>query len=108
MYGKIIDWNIEQLAYFLGRIKGLDEGGSSLLDNSMIMFGGTLKDGNSHSVEDLPILLAGKGKGTLRPGRRVRAPEHTPICNLYVEMLRRMGLEEKSFGDSTGPLQGLA
>jgi hypothetical protein len=108
MYGKIIDWNVEQLAYFLGRMKSLDEGGTSLLDNSMIMFGGSLKDGNAHAVEDLPLLLAGRGKGTIRPGRRLRAPEHTPLCNLYLEMLRRMGIEEKSFGDSTGPLEGLA
>jgi hypothetical protein len=108
MYGRIIDWHMEQMAYFLGRVRSLDEGGSSLLDNSMIMFGGSLKDGNTHAVEDLPILLAGRGKGTIRSGRRLRAPEHTPICNLYLEMLRRMGIEEKSFGDSTGPLQGLA
>lgn len=107
-YGKIIDWHMEQVAYFLGKVKGLDEGGTSLLDNSMIMFGGSLKDGNLHAVENLPILLAGRGKGTLRPGRRVRAPERTPICNLYLSMLSRMGIEEKSFGDSTGPLQGLA
>lgn len=107
-YTKIIDWNIEQVAYFLGRIKNLDEGGTSLLDNSMIMFGGSLKDGNTHAVENLPILLAGRGKGTLRPGRRLRATEHTPICNLYLEMLNRMGIQEKSFGDSTGPLQGLS
>ena len=89
-------------------MKSLDEGGKSLLDNSMIMFGGSLKDGSIHAVEDLPILLAGGGKGTLKPGRRVRAPERTPICNLYVSMLNRMGIPEKSFGDSTGPLEGLA
>ena len=107
-YGKIIDWHMDQVAYFLGKVKNLDEGGTSLLDNSMIMFGGSLKDGNLHAVEDLPIILAGRGKGTLRPGRRLRAPVRTPICNLYLEMLKRMGVEEKSFGDSTGPLQGLA
>jgi hypothetical protein len=107
-YTKIIDWHMEQMAYFLGKVKSLDEGGRSLLDNSMIMFGGSLKDGNQHAVENLPILLAGRGKGALRPGRRLRAPEHTPICNLYVSLLNRMGIEEKSFGDSTGPLQGLS
>jgi hypothetical protein len=94
-YGKIIDWHIEQLAYFLGRVKSLDEGGRSLLDNSMIMFGGSL-------------ILAGRGKGTIKPGRRLRAPEKTPLCNLYVSMLDRMGISEKQFGDSNGPLEGLA
>jgi hypothetical protein len=106
-YGKIIDWHIAQLAYFLGRLKNLDEGGTSLLDNSMFMFGGSLSDGNRHAVENLPLILAGRGKGTLRPGRRLRAPERTPICNLYLELLSRMGIEEKSFGDSTGRLEGL-
>jgi len=107
-YGRIVDWHMEQVAYFLRRLKSLDEGGTSLLDNSMIMIGDSLKDGNTHQVEDLPIMLAGKGKGTLRPGRRVRAPEHTPLCNLYVEMLNRMGVPTKSFGDSNGGIQGLA
>lgn len=106
-YGKIVQWHMEQMGYFFGRMKSLDEGGTSLLDNSMIMFGGSLKDGNLHAVEDLPIILAGRAKGTLKTGRRLRAPEHTPICNLYLEMLNRMGIQEKSFGDSTGPLQGL-
>jgi hypothetical protein len=107
-YGKIINWQMEQLAYFLNRVKSLDEGGTSLLDNSMIMFGASLKDGNRHTVSNLPLLLAGKGKGTLRPGRRLRAPEQTPLCNLYVSLLNRMGLPEKQFGDSTGALEGLS
>jgi hypothetical protein len=56
----------------------------------------------------LPLLLAGRGKGTLRPGRRLRFPERTPVSNLYVSMLNRMGIEESAFGDSTGPLEGLS
>lgn len=107
-YEKIVTWHVEQLAWFLNKVKTLEEGGTSLLDNSMIMFGGTLKDGNRHDVENLPLILAGRGKGTLRPGRRLRAPEKTPLCNLYVSMLERMGIRQDSFGDSTGPLEGLA
>jgi hypothetical protein len=107
-YGRIINWNIEQLAYFLNRVKSLDEGGKSLLDHSMIMFGGSLSDGNRHTVSNLPLILAGRGKGAIRPGRRLRAPEHTPLCNLYVSLLNLMGIPEKSFGDSTGKLEGLA
>ena len=107
-YEKIVTWNIEQAAYFLNRLKSLDEGGTSLLDNSMIMLGATIKDGNRHTEENLPLLLAGRGKGTLRTGRRLRAPAKTPLCNLYVSLLDRMGIKVDSFGDSTGPLQGLA
>ena len=106
-YEKIVTWHTTQLAYFLNRMKSLDEGGKSLLDNSMILFGATLKDGNRHDPENLPVLLAGRGKGTLRPGRRVRFAQKTPLCNLHLSMLHRLGVKEKSFGDSTGVLEGL-
>lgn len=107
-YEKITNWNIEQVAYLLKRMHSLKEGSTSLLDNSMVMFGASLKDGNRHDPENLPIILAGRGKGTLRPGRRVRAPEKTPLCNLYMALLERMGVKVESFGDSTGTLSGLA
>jgi hypothetical protein len=106
-YETIVTWHVEQVAYFLKRLKSLDEGGKTLLDNSMVMFGCGIKCGNRHLEENLPIALAGGGKGTLRPGRRVRAAVKTPLCNLYLAMLHRMGIEEQSFGDSTEPLQGL-
>jgi len=107
-YERIVTWNIEQAAYFLNRLKSLDEGGTSLLDNSMVLFGGSIRDGNRHTEENLPLLLAGRGKGAIRTGRRLRAPAKTPLCNLYVSMLHRMGIKVDTFGDSTGPLQGLA
>src|SRR5258708_16712207 len=79
-YEKIINWHTEQVAYFLHKVKGLDEGGTSLLDNSMILFGASLKDGNRHDPENLPILLAGRGKGALRPRRRGGAAATDPWC----------------------------
>src|SRR5712692_3003538 len=105
-YEKITNWNIEQVAHLLQRMHSLKEGSTSLLDNSMVMFGASLRDGNRHDPENLPIMLAGRGKGTLRPGRRVRAPEKTPLCNLYMALLERMGVKTESFGDGTGALQG--
>jgi hypothetical protein len=107
-YETCVTWHVEQVAYFLKRLKSLDEGGTSLLDNSMVMFGCGIKCGNLHLEHDLPIAVAGRGKGTLKPGRRLRFAKETPLCNLYLAMLHRMGIEEKSFGDSTGPLAGLA
>ncbi len=107
-YEKIINWHTEQVAYFLNRMRSLDEGGKSLLDNSMILFGASLKDGNRHDNENLPLILAGRAKGALRPGRRLRGPEKTPFCNLHLSLLHRMGIMEKSFGDSTGTLEGLS
>jgi hypothetical protein len=107
-YEACVTWHVEQVAYFLNKLKSLDEGGSSLLDNSMVMFGCGIKCGNLHLEHNLPIALAGKGKGTLRPGRRIRFAPETPLCNLYLSMLQRMGVQEDTFGDSTGPLAGLA
>lgn len=108
-YETIINWHMRQTAYFLTRMSNLDEGGSSLLDNSMVMFGSSLRDGNAHDPSNLPLILAGRGKGSLRPGRRVVAKEDTPLCNLYLALMHRMGLHDaRSFGDSTEPLGGLA
>ena len=107
-YETCVTWHVEQVAYFLNKLKGLDEGGKSLLDNSMVMFGCGIKCGNLHLEENLPIALAGGGKGTLRGGRRLRFEKKTPLCNLYLSMLYRMGVKEESFGDSTGQLQGLS
>ncbi len=108
-YETIINWHMRQTAYFLTRMSNLDEGGSSLLDNSMVMFGSSLRDGNTHDPSNLPLVLAGRGKGSLRPARRLVAKEDTPLCNLYLALMHRMGLHEaRSFGDSTEPLEGLA
>ncbi|HWB87336.1 MAG TPA: DUF1552 domain-containing protein [Bryobacteraceae bacterium] len=107
-YGQIVTWHITQMAYFLDRIKKLDEGGKSLLDNSMILMGNSLKDGNLHREQDLPLIVAGRGKGSLRPGRRIKAAPLTPMCNLHLAFLNRMGIPDKSFNDSTEPLKGLS
>ncbi len=106
-YETCVTWHVEQVGYFLNKLKSLDEGGTSLLDNSMVMFGCGIKCGNLHLEHDLPIALAGRAKGTLKPGRRLRFAKETPLCNLYLSMLERMGIQEKSFGDSTGTLPGL-
>ena len=102
-YEKIVNWNIEQMAYFLNRMKGLDEGGTSLLDNSMIMFGGSLKDGNPPPGGESSAAAGGPRQRHAAHRDAVCARlRKTPLCNLYVSLLNRMGVEEKSFGDSTG------
>jgi hypothetical protein len=104
-YEKVVTWHTEQVAWFLDRMKRLDEGGTSMLDNSMVLFGSSLKDGNRHDNENLPLVIAGRGKGSIRPGRRLRSPEKTPMCNLLLSMAQRMGVKQQSFGDSTGALE---
>lgn len=107
-YQKIVTWHVEQVAYVLEKMKSLDEAGTSLLENSMVLFGSTLHDGNSHQEENLPVLLAGHAQGQLKPGRRIKAPKDTPLCNLHLSLLQRLGLDVDQFGDSTGPLDGLS
>lgn len=107
-YEKICTWHVAQFAYLLERMKSLNEGGRSLLDNSQILFGTTIRDGNSHDPHNLPLILAGRGGGYLNPGRRLRFAKDTPLCNLYLTMLHQQGIMKKSFGDSTGTLSGLS
>ncbi len=86
----------------------IDEGGSTLLDNVMILYGSGISDGNRHNHDDLPILVAGGGGGTLRGGRHIKYGTKTPLCNLYLEMLQRAGIQRDQFGDSTGLLGDLS
>ena len=75
----------------------------------MIVYGSGNSDGNRHNHDDLPILLAGKGGGTIKTGRHVRFPrEETPLTNLCLSMLDRMGVHVEQLGDSTGKLEGLS
>jgi hypothetical protein len=104
---KINQFHIEQLAYLLGKLKSVQEGRGTLLDNCMIVYGSGISDGNRHNHNDLPILLAGKGGNTLKTGRHLRYPKDTPLMNLYLCMLDRLGIHVDSFGDSKGRLTGL-
>jgi len=104
-YAKIIDWNIAQFAGFCHRLDALKEGEGSVLDNSQILFGCSIRDGNKHDIDDLPLLLAGGGAGTIRSGRRIISPKKTPMCNLHRALMERMGVKKDSFGDSNGVLQ---
>jgi hypothetical protein len=100
-------FHVAQLAYFLDKLKSTPDGDGSLLDHSMVVYGSGISDGNLHRHDDLPILLAGKGSGTIKTGRHVRCAAETPITNLYVSMLDRIGVDVDTFGDSTGKITGL-
>jgi hypothetical protein len=105
---RLIDrFYMERFARFVGRLAATPEGEGSLLDHCLVLHGGGISDGNRHNHENLPILLAGRGGGTVETGRLVRAPRETPLCNLYLSLMDRMGCEVESFGDSTGRLGGL-
>ena len=101
-YEAIGTWHVEQVAYLIEKMKSLREGDGTLLDHSMVMFGSTLRDGNRHETEDLPLLLFGRGGGAVRPGRRITMPEKSRLCNLYVAMMGAMGVPVDSFNTSDG------
>ena len=103
-YSKINRWHNEQLAYFLDKLKSIKEGDGNLLDNSMIFFGSSFSDGNRHDPNNLPIILAGKAGNKIKSGRHIKCEKNTPLCNLYVSMLDRMGTPVDSFGDSTAAI----
>jgi len=98
---RTIQYHAEQLAYFLDRMKSIDEGGVSMLDNSSILFGTNFIDGHHHTVDSVPLIAAG-GKNTIRGGRVISAQREMdrPACNLYLSMARVMGVEVDQFGDS--------
>jgi hypothetical protein len=100
-YSKIVRWHVEQLAYLIEKMKAVKEGDGTLLDHTLLMFGSSFSDGNRHDPANLPILLAGRGGGTIVSGRHLAFPKGTPLCNLYVAMLERMGTAVEKFGDST-------
>jgi hypothetical protein len=104
---KINEFHVQQLADLLKKLKGVNDGGHSLLDQCMLVYGSGNSDGNRHNHDDLPILLAGRGGGSIAPGRHVRYQKETPITNLYIELLDRMNVKVDRFGDSTGRLRGL-
>lgn len=103
---KVDRLNMHRFADVLGRFRAIADGPGSLLDNSMVLFATGMSNGNRHSPENLPILLAGKAGGTLKPGRYIdyNWKQKTPLANLYCEMLRRHGIAVERFGDSTGGL----
>jgi hypothetical protein len=86
--------------YYLEKLQGTRDGDGSLLDH-------VTSDSNDHLLQNLPILLAGGGNGRLKGGRHLRYPKGTPVANLYLTLLGHVGVPLESFGDSTGPLEGV-
>ena len=104
---KIDEFYSEQLAYFLEKMKSTKEGNGTLLDNSMIVFGGGISDPDRHNHDDLPVILAGGGGGALKRGRHLVLKGETPMTNMYLKMLEIMGVKADHIGDSTGKLESI-
>jgi hypothetical protein len=101
-------YHIKSLVYALEKMKAVKEGDGTLLDHSMIIYGSGISDGNRHDHGNLPTILAGGANGTLKRGRHIRYAQDTPMADLFVAMLDRMGVEPQKFGDSKGKLDRLS
>lgn len=99
---KIDEYSVKQFGYFLEKMKSVKEGDGTLLDHSMVLYGSAISDGNRHRHEDLPILLAGRGCGTIETGKHIQYKRETPMNNLFLSMLDRMNASVDQLGDSTG------
>jgi hypothetical protein len=102
---KIDFYQTQLLAYFLEKLQAAHDGDGTLLDHSLILFGSGMGDGNLHRHFDLPCVLAGGLGGSIRPGNHIRYPDNTPMSNLLVALLDKIGLPIEKIGDSTGPLK---
>ncbi len=101
-------WYMERFAKFLRTLDAMkDADGTSVLHNSMIVYGCAIGDGNRHNHDELPVVLAGQGGGTLQAGRHLQLAQPTPMTNLYISMLDRMGVQAEKVGDSTGRMASI-
>lgn len=103
-YRKINEYYVSLYAYFLEKLRCIPDGESNLLDNSMILFTSGLRDGNSHSPRNLPVIVGGKAGGRLKTGQNLQFPKETPLANLYLSMAHVMDMRLGDFADSTGEL----
>ena len=96
--------HVSLLTSLLDKLRATPDGDGTLLDHSMILYGSSLSDGNQHNFSPLPVLLAGGASGQLEGGRHLAFPENTPMSNLLLAMLHKIGAPADSIGDSTEPL----
>ena len=103
---QINTYHMQQFSGWVEKLKTIkDSDGSRLLDNLMIVYGAGLTDGNKHNHEDLPTMMVGRGGSYFKPGKRIVYRKETPMCNLFLTMMDRMGVPVEHFGDSTGRVQ---
>jgi hypothetical protein len=106
-YQLINRWHVEQYGYLLNKLHAMKEGERSVLDNSMILLGAGLRDGNKHDPHNLPLVLAGRAGGRIAAGQHLTYDKDTPLANLWNTMLTAFGTPVERFADSTGLLPGV-
>jgi hypothetical protein len=104
-FALINKYHVEMLAYFLDKLKSTPDGDGNLLDHSMVLYGSSMSNGNQHDHDPLPIVLAGGASGQLNGGRHLTYAPHTPMSNLLLSVLDKLGIQADRHGDSTGKLE---
>jgi hypothetical protein len=99
---RIQTYNVSTFKYFLDRLRNTPDGDGTLLDHSLILYGSNMSNSNAHDHFPLPNLVVGGASGRMQGGRHLRYPDHTPMANLLVTMLDKVGVREDKLGDSTG------
>jgi hypothetical protein len=97
-------YHVQTFGYFLDKLRATPDGDGTLLDHSLVLYGSSLSDGNEHNFDPLPVILAGGASGRLQGGRHLQFAPHTPMSNLLLAMLHKLGVEADKLGDSTEPL----
>jgi hypothetical protein len=100
-YNRITRWFGEQAAWLLGKMQSIDEGGTSLLHNSIVLYGSGMKDGNTHEPLNVPVALFGSGGGRLKTHQHISAPQDSVLANLHLTLLHSFGIEAKNFNGVT-------
>ena len=105
---KVGTYHTTLFSYYLEKLRNTPDGDGTLLDQVMVLYGSGMSNSNLHNIQKLPIVLAGGGAGQLRGGRHIRYPDETPLTNLYMTLLGKLGVPIERVGDSTGELQQLS
>jgi hypothetical protein len=105
---KINQFHMQLFAYFLEKMAATPDGEGTLLDHVMVMHGAGMSNSDTHFHHDLPIVVAGGGAGQLKGGRHIQLPLETPLANLHLTLLDKMGIPAERFGDSNGKLEVLS
>ena len=104
-FARVNTYQVQQFSSFLEKLRTTPDGDGTLLDNSLLLYGGGLSNGNEHSHINLPLVLAGGAAGRLDGGRHLEYPIDTPMANLLLSVLEKVGVSEDQLGDSTGRLE---
>jgi hypothetical protein len=105
---KINTYHVKMFAHLLEKLQSIPDGDGSLLDHVMIVYGAGMSNSDIHFHHDLPVLLAGGGAGQIKGGRHVRLPNETPMANLHLTLVDKMGIPVERFGDSEGKIDLLS